>query len=80
MIEDIVAAGKTPKTLARELEQRLSKFIQTPNVTVIVRSFIGPPDRQVRVIGEASDPVAMCPAITRVTGSPSPRNWAEGHW
>jgi polysaccharide export outer membrane protein len=59
LIEDIVAAGKTPKTLARELEQKLAKFIQDPNVTVIVRSFIGPPDRQVRVIGEATDPVAI---------------------
>ncbi len=59
LIEDIVAAGKKPKQLARELEQRLAKFIQDPNVTVIVRSFIGPPDRQVRVIGEATDPVAI---------------------
>jgi polysaccharide export outer membrane protein len=59
LIEDIVAAGKTPKALARELEQKLAKFIQDPNVTVIVRGFIGPPDRQVRVIGEATDPVAI---------------------
>lgn len=59
LIEDIVAAGKKPKELARELEKRLAKFIQDPNVTVIVRSFIGPPDRQVRVIGEATDPIAI---------------------
>lgn len=59
LIEDIVAAGKTPPQLARELEKRLSKYIQDPNVTVIVRSFIGPPDRQVRVIGEATDPIAI---------------------
>ncbi len=59
LIEDIVAAGKTPTHLAREIEARLSKYIQEPNVTVIVRSFIGPPDRQVRVIGEATDPVAI---------------------
>jgi polysaccharide biosynthesis/export protein len=26
---------------------------------VIVRGFIGPPDRQVRVIGEATDPIAI---------------------
>jgi polysaccharide export outer membrane protein len=48
LIEDIVAAGKTP-----------TKYIQDPNVTVIVRGFIGPPDRQVRVIGEATDPIAI---------------------
>lgn len=59
LIEDIVAAGKTPTQLAREIEERLKKYIQDPNVTIIVRSFIGPPDRQVRVIGEASDPQAI---------------------
>ncbi|OYV38986.1 MAG: sugar ABC transporter substrate-binding protein [Rhodospirillales bacterium 20-64-7] len=59
LIEDIVASGKTPPQLARELEKRLAKYIQDPNVTVIVRSFIGPPDRQVRVIGEATDPIAI---------------------
>jgi polysaccharide export outer membrane protein len=59
LIEDIMAAGKKPKELARELEQKLAKFIQDPNVTVIVRSFIGPPDRQVRVIGEATEPTAI---------------------
>jgi polysaccharide biosynthesis/export protein len=59
LIEDIVAAGKTPTQLAREIEQRLTKYIQDPNVTVIVRGFIGPSDRQVRVIGEAADPVAI---------------------
>lgn len=59
LIEDIVAAGKTPTQLAREIEERLRKYIQDPNVTIIVRSFIGPPDRQVRVIGEATDPQAI---------------------
>jgi polysaccharide export outer membrane protein len=59
LIEDISAAGKTPTQLAREIEERLKKYIQDPNVTVIVRSFIGPPDRQVRVIGEATDPIAI---------------------
>jgi polysaccharide export outer membrane protein len=59
LIEDIMAAGKKPKELARELELKLAKFIQDPNVTVIVRSFVGPPDRQVRVIGEATEPTAI---------------------
>ena len=59
LIEDIVAAGKTPTVLAREIEERLKKFIQDPNVTVIVRGFIGPTDRQVRIIGEATDPIAI---------------------
>jgi polysaccharide export outer membrane protein len=59
LIEDIVAAGKTPTQLAREIEQKLAKYIQDPSVTVIVRSFVGPSDRQVRVIGEATDPLAI---------------------
>jgi polysaccharide biosynthesis/export protein len=59
LIEDIAAAGKTPSQLAREIEVKLRKFLQDPNVTIIVRSFVGPPDRQVRVIGEASEPQAI---------------------
>jgi polysaccharide export outer membrane protein len=59
LIEDIAAAGKTPTKLARDIEERLKKYIQDPNVTVIVRSFIGPPDRQIRVIGEATDPQSI---------------------
>jgi polysaccharide export outer membrane protein len=59
LIEDITAAGKTPTQLAREIERRLKKYIQDPNVTVIVRSFVGPFDRQIRVIGEATEPAAI---------------------
>ncbi len=59
LIEDITAAGKTPTQLAREIEGRLKKYIQDPSVTVIVRSFIGPFDRQIRVIGEATEPAAI---------------------
>jgi polysaccharide export outer membrane protein len=59
LIEDITAAGKTPTQLARDIELRLRKYIQDPNVTVIVRSFVGPFDRQIKVIGEAIDPAAI---------------------
>jgi polysaccharide export outer membrane protein len=59
LIEDIVAAGKTPSQLAREMETRLRKYVKDPSVTVIVRNFVGPLDRQVKVIGEATEPVAL---------------------
>jgi polysaccharide biosynthesis/export protein len=59
LIEDIMAAGKTPTTLARDIEDRLKKYIQDPNVTVIVRSFVGPMERQIKVIGEATEPAAI---------------------
>jgi polysaccharide export outer membrane protein len=59
LIEDIDAAGKTPTKLARDIEERLKKYVQDPVVTVIVRSFIGPADRQIKVIGEATEPMAL---------------------
>ena len=59
LIEDIMAAGKTPAQLGREVEERLKKYVQDPIVTVIVRSFVGPFDRQIRVIGEATEPTAL---------------------
>jgi polysaccharide export outer membrane protein len=59
LVSDIVAAGKTPAQLEAELSERLKKYVQVPLVTVMVRSFQGPPDRQVRVIGEATDPQAI---------------------
>lgn len=59
LINDIVAAGKTPSQLGKEIQDRLKKYIREPIVTVIVRSFIGPSDRQIKVIGEATDPEAI---------------------
>jgi len=59
LIPDIVAAGKTPTQLGKELEGRLKEYIKDPIVTVMVTGFIGPFNRQVRVIGEATDPEAI---------------------
>jgi polysaccharide export outer membrane protein len=42
LVEDVVAIGKTPTSLAREYEQRLGKYIREPLVTVIVSGFVGP--------------------------------------
>ncbi|MCP3689859.1 MAG: sugar ABC transporter substrate-binding protein [Gammaproteobacteria bacterium] len=36
LVGDIVVAGVTPEDVAYDITQRLSKFIRTPNVTVIV--------------------------------------------
>ena len=46
LINEIDAAGKTPPQLAAEIEERLKKYVQDPLVSVIVRSFVGPLDRQ----------------------------------
>jgi polysaccharide export outer membrane protein len=59
LVADLVAAGKTPTELQHDIEERLKKYVQAPVVTVMVQSFQGPPDRQVRVIGEAVDPMAI---------------------
>lgn len=59
LVPDIEAAGLTPTQLAREIEARLKDYVRQPNVTVMVRSFVGPASRQIRVIGEASQPKAL---------------------
>ena len=59
LIPDIVAAGKTPTQLGKELEDRLKEYVKDPIVTVMVSNFIGPFSRQVRVIGAATEPMAI---------------------
>lgn len=59
LVEDIVAIGKTPTELARDIEKSLAKFIQQPVVTVIVTAFAGPYTEQIRVIGQAAKPQAL---------------------
>ncbi len=59
LIPDIAAAGKTPTVLAKDIEGRLKEYVKEPNVSVIVSGFVGPLDRQIRVIGEATEPLAI---------------------
>jgi polysaccharide export outer membrane protein len=59
LVEDVLALGKNPAELARELEKALSKFIRDPVVTVIVNNFNGPTTEQIRIIGEAAKPQAV---------------------
>lgn len=59
LVEDLVAIGKTSTELARDIEKALAKFIQQPVVTVIVTSFVGPYQEQIRVIGQAAKPQAL---------------------
>jgi len=58
LVPDIEAAGQTPSGLARAIEERLAVYVREPNVTVMVRGFQGPPNRLIRVIGEAAQPMA----------------------
>ena len=59
LVQDVVAAGRTPAELAQDVSARLSAYVKKPDVTVVVRNFVGPFDQQIRVIGEAADPQAI---------------------
>ncbi|ABM62303.1 XrtA/PEP-CTERM system exopolysaccharide export protein [Halorhodospira halophila] len=59
LVEDVQASGVTPTELARVMEDELSLYLRDPVVTVIVTGFAGPYDRQVRVIGQATEPRAL---------------------
>jgi polysaccharide export outer membrane protein len=56
LVDELVAQGKTSTAIARDIEQRLAKFVRDPVVTVIVTSFVGPYSEQIRVVGEAARP------------------------
>ena len=59
LVEDIDVSGRTPTMLAREIEEKLSNYINNPRVTVSVNGFSGPLSEQVRVIGQALSPSAV---------------------
>ncbi len=59
LVEDLKASGKTPTELARELEQRLAKYVKHPIVTVTVTGFVGRYDQQIRIVGQAVQPQAI---------------------
>lgn len=59
LIEDMAATEKTPTQLARDIEEALKNYVQQPVVTVMVKNFVGPYSRQIRVIGEATNPQAL---------------------
>ena len=59
LVEDIPASGKTSTELARDIEIAYSEYVKNPVVSVIVNGFIGIPPQQVRVIGEAMNPLKV---------------------
>jgi len=59
LVEDLVAQGKNPTDLAREIETALKKYLQDPVVTVVVTGFGGGNDEQIRVLGQAVKPATL---------------------
>ena len=66
LIEDLPVLGRTSTELARDMEKALVKYIRDPVVTVIVTTFTGPANQQIRVIGEAATPQIL-PYRTQMT-------------
>lgn len=59
LIDELVGQGKTSTQVAREVEKQLEKYVRDPVVTVVVTTFVGPYDQQIRVVGEAAKPQAL---------------------
>jgi polysaccharide export outer membrane protein len=59
LIDELVAQDKTSIAIARDIESQLAKYVRDPVVTVIVTSFVGPYDQQIRVVGEAAKPQSL---------------------
>ena len=58
LVEDMVAVGKTPSKLARDIEAVLAAYIRTPQVNVIVTNAVST-FSQVRVLGQVTTPQAV---------------------
>ncbi len=58
LVEDMVAVGKTPSQLAREIEKVLAEYIRSPSVNVIVSSPASA-FSQVKVVGQVARPQSL---------------------
>jgi polysaccharide biosynthesis/export protein len=59
LVEDMVAVGKTPTQLARDIEGELAEYIRSPQVNIIVENFVGTFSEQIRVVGQAAEPRSL---------------------
>lgn len=58
LVEDMVAVGKTPSQLARDVEKVLAEYIRSPQVNVIVSNPLSA-FSQVKVIGQVTTPQSV---------------------
>jgi polysaccharide export outer membrane protein len=58
LVEDMVAVGKTPSQLARDVEKVLAEYVRSPTVNVIVTQPVGA-FGQVQVIGQVARPGSL---------------------
>jgi polysaccharide export outer membrane protein len=58
LVEDMVAVGKTPSNLARDIEKSLGEYVKAPKVNVVVMVAVSVYS-QVKVIGQVKSPQAL---------------------
>jgi polysaccharide biosynthesis/export protein len=58
LVEDMLAAGKTPSALARDIEKVLSEYVRSPKVNVFVLIAVSALS-QVKVTGQVKTPEAL---------------------
>jgi polysaccharide biosynthesis/export protein len=59
LVENMLAAGKTPSELGRDIEKVLAEYVRTPKVNIIVQNFVGTYGDQIRVVGQAAHPQSL---------------------
>jgi len=58
LVENMVAVGKSPSQLARDIETVLGEFVRSPQVNVVLGAAVST-FSQVKVVGEVRNPQAM---------------------
>jgi polysaccharide biosynthesis/export protein len=58
LVEDMVAVGKSPSQLARDIEKSLAEYVKAPKVNVVVMIAVSV-FSQVKVIGQVKTPQAL---------------------
>jgi polysaccharide export outer membrane protein len=59
LIDDLVVSNLEPIMVAKLIEDRLSTFIRTPRVSIMVSGFNSTLEQQIRVIGNATNPKTL---------------------
>jgi len=59
LVEDMVAVGKTPPQLARDMEKVLSEYVREPKVNIIVTTAESVAYGLVKVVGQVQKPAAL---------------------
>lgn len=57
LVGDVLAGGRTPNEIAQDTEARLSQFVRSPQVSIIVKELVSSEfQNRVRVVGAVAEP------------------------